>query len=308
MKSRTSRKNHWGLRASVAALLTCSAALFAGAPSAHADDLTASDILAKTRAAYAALSSYSESGRATMEMAGQTLTLTFELRLQRPNLYRVVWTPGMTPGGEVWSDGTGHYLLSAKPGPGAAETVQTQPSMKQALAKAGALSWSAAAVLPEAFFQQDCGDLFVAPVLSGRYPLTREADAAVGNVECFVVSCTLDMSQVPGKTKPGTNTATLWVDKQDFLLRQTRTRYVEKVDPKATVSDQAVDAAIKKTLEAQHKPVTPEAIAALRPQMKATMKQVQSTITAGFTAGLVFTQTHEAITVNQKFSPADFTR
>jgi hypothetical protein len=40
--------------------------------------------------------------------------------------------------------------------------------------------------------------------------------------------------------------------------------------------------------------------------MKAIMKQVQSTLKSGFESGVVFTQTHENIVVNEKFSPTDF--
>jgi hypothetical protein len=35
---------------------------------------------------------------------------------------------------------------------------------------------------------------------------------------------------------------------------------------------------------------------------------VQSTLKSGFESGVVSTQTHENISVNQKFSPADFAR
>jgi hypothetical protein len=83
---------------------------------------------------------------------------------------------------------------------------------------------------------------------------------------------------------------------------------VEKVDSSAPATDQAIDEAIKKSLEMQKKPVTPDAIAAMRPQMKAIMKQVQSTLKSGFEAGVVFAQKHENIAVNEKFLPADFTR
>jgi hypothetical protein len=100
----------------------------------------------------------------------------------------------------------------------------------------------------------------------------------------------------------------LWIGKRDFLIQQTRTRHVEKVDASAPPSDQAIDEAIKKSLEMQKKPVTPEAIAAMRPQMRAIMKQVQSTLKSGFESGVTFTQTHMNIVVNEKFSPADFTR
>jgi hypothetical protein len=54
--------------------------------------------------------------------------------------------------------------------------------------------------------------------------------------------------------------------------------------------------------------VTPEAIAAMRPQMRAIMKQVQSTLKAGFESGVVSTTTHQNIVVNKKFSITDFGR
>ena len=46
----------------------------------------------------------------------------------------------------------------------------------------------------------------------------------------------------------------------------------------------------------------------MRPQMRAIMKQVQSTLKSGFESGITFTQTHNNIAVNEKFSPADFIR
>jgi len=91
----------------------------------------------------------------------------------------------------------------------------------------------------------------------------------------------------------------LWIGKKDFLIHQTRTRYVEKADS----SDKAMDDAIKKALALQHKAATPDAIAEMRPQMKTIMEQLKSS----FTAGIISTQTHENIVVNQNYSPADFT-
>ena len=57
-----------------------------------------------------------------------------------------------------------------------------------------------------------------------------------------------------------------------------------------------------------HGPVTPEAVAAMRPQMRLIMKQVQGTIKSSFESGVVFIQTHENIVVNQRLSAADFVR
>ena len=178
--------------------------------------------------------------------------------------------------------------------------------MKTALTLATGLSGSAASTIPGAFFNQDLGDVFIAPVASGRYPLQKEPDAKVSDVDCFVVSSVLDFSKIPdNKGKPGTASTTLWIGKRDFLIHQCRTKYVEKMDSSAS-SDQAIDEAIKKALQAQSKPATPEAIAAMRPQMRAIMKQVQGTLKSSFESGVVFTQTHENIVVNRKFSPADF--
>jgi hypothetical protein len=181
--------------------------------------------------------------------------------------------------------------------------------MKQALARAAGPSWSSATAIPGAFFNEDVGDVFIAPVASGRHPLQREKDAKVGDVDCYVVSSVLDFSKIPdNKGKPGTASTMLWIGKRDFLIHQCRTKYVEKVDPTPAQIEQQIDEAIKQSLAMQNKPATPEAIAAMRPQMKAIMKQVQSTIKAGLEAGNVVTQTHENIVVNEKLSPAAFTR
>lgn len=276
-------------------------------------ELTAVDIAGRTRDAYAALSGYNDSGKVVSEMSDQSNSLKFNIRLQRPNLYRIDWTQaaadrGAVPpnNGVVWSDGSGDYLQTTADEPRKNAQPQNMHNMKMALAHATGFSWSVAAAIPGVFFNQDFGDVFVAPAIAGRYPLQKEKDGKVGKADCYVVSTVMDLSKVPNSGKPGTVSAMLWIGKKDFLIYQTRTRYVEKVDDNAVSSDQAIDDAIKKSLQLQNKPVTPEAIAAMRPQMKAIMKQVQTTLKAGFKAGIVMTQTHENISVDQKFSPADF--
>ncbi len=271
------------------------------------DNATAQEIAGKSREAYAALSSYSDRGTVVSEMAGQKNTLTFNTRLQRPNLYRIDWTPGTGLKGVVWSDGSGDYLLTTAAGQEENAKSQKMPSMTDGLTQAAGLSWSAASTTPGVFFNHDFGDAFFAPALSGRYPLKKENNAKVGDVDCYVVSSVMDLSKSPAKGKPGTASTMLWIGKSDFLIHQCRARYVEKVESGAP-SDSAIDEAIIKSLEMQNKPATPEAIAAMRPQMKAVMKQVQSTLKSGFESGIVFTQTRENIVVNEKYTPADFSR
>lgn len=301
--------------AGVAALLAGGAVRRARSQTAG-DGMTAQEIAAKSRAAYAALSSYRDSGTVVSEMNGQKQTLTFHTRLQRPNRYRIDWThetglkiPGCE-NGLAWSDGSGDYLLTAVAGEEKNAKSDKMQNMRMALGRATGPSWSAASTIAGAFFGQDLGDVFIAPVASGRYPLERGKDAQVGDVDCYQVSSVIDFSKIPApeREKPGIASTTLWIGKGDFLIHQTRTKYVEKVDSSALMTDQAIDEAIKKSLELQHKPATPEAIAALRPQMKTIMKQVQRTLKSGFEAGVVTTQTHENIVVDKKLSPADFAR
>ena len=314
MKTMTWLKFKFAIGVGMAALLAGGVATVAISQTSG-DGLTAQKIAEKSRDAYAALASYSDSGTVVSEIGNQNITTAFHLRLQRPNLYRVDWTQtgGMaTTEGLVWSDGSGDYSLMGDPTganmPGQASKLKKMPNMKAALSLATGLSTSAASTVPGAFFNQDLGDVFVAPVRSGRHPLQKEPDAKVGNVDCYVLSSTLDFSKIPDNGgKPGLAATTLWIGKQDFLIHQSRTKYVEKVDDSAT-GDQAIDNAIKKSLEMQNKPVTPETVAAMRPQMAAIMKQVQATLKSSFESGVVFTQTHENIVVNQKFSPADFAR
>ena len=314
MKTMTWLKLKFAIGIGVAAIIAGGAATVAVSQTSG-DGLSAQEIAEKSRAAYAALASYSDSGTVVYEMGSQKITTAFNLRLQRPNLYRIDWT--QTGGlaatkGLVWSDDSGDYSLMGDPMganvPEQAAKLKKMPNMKTALTQATGLSASAASTIPGAFFNQDLGDVFIAPVRSGRHPLQKEPDGKVGNVDCYVVSSTLDFSKIlDNGGKPGTAATTLWIGKQDFLIHQCSTKYMEKVDTSAT-SDQAIDEAIKKSLEMQNKPVTPEGIAAMRPQMTAVMKQVQATLKSSFESGVVSTQTHENIVANQKFTPADFAR
>ena len=309
MKIMTWMKLKFAASVGVAALLASGVATVAISQTSG-DDKLAQEIVAKSHDAYAALSSYSDSGTVVSQIAGQNVTTAFNTRLQRPNLYRIDWTQTagtFTSKGVVWSDGSGDNLqitapdfLTAASGQKKNDQPQKMPNMKTALALATPLSGSAASTIPGTFFKQDLGD-FTGPAASGRYPLKIEKEEMLGDVDCYVVSSEMiDLSKVPNIGKPGKVSTTFWIGKKDFLVYQTRTRYVEKADS----GDQAIDEAIKKSLKMQNKPVTPEAVAAMRPQMKAIMEQLKS----GFESGVVFTQTHENIVVNQKFSPADFAR
>ena len=177
--------------------------------------------------------------------------------------------------------------------------------LREALIKAAGMSYTAASLIPEIFFNQEYVDIYAYPVIAGKYPVKKEKDDSIGNAACYVVSAEQDLSKAG---KPGTVATTLWIGKQDFLIHQSRIRYVEQVEDSAAASDQALDEATKKSLEMQHQPITPEAIAAMRPQMRAIMKQVQSTLQAGLKSGMVITVTHQNITVNRNSPASAFAR
>jgi hypothetical protein len=126
----------------------------------------------------------------------------------------------------------------------------------------------------------------------------------IGGVDCYVFTSKLDATKLLAQTKLpenvgslGITTTTFWIGKRDHLIHQTRT----STEGMSITMPHQSDDNIKTILERQNKPVTPEAIVNWRTQMDAMMKQAQG-------AKFVFTETHENISVNQKFSPSDFSR
>lgn len=275
------------------------------------DKLTALEIAQQSKDAYAALSSYSDSGTVVAESTGGNVNTTFTTRLQRPNLYRVDWTqttshaPQST--GRVWSAGDGFFMQMSMGGREIYPTPVNQHTMQMSLGAASGVSSSASSTIPGAFF----GDLSKADVLglavmgaNKMIILTKEADAKIGDVDCHAFTSAIDPSKLPGGGKlpngmgtVGKTATTLWIGKKDHLIHQVR----QTIDTSSMSMPAMSDETIKTTLENLKQPATPTAIAAWRTQMQTAMKKAQG-------SKVVFTQTHENIVVNQKFSPADFAR
>jgi RNA polymerase sigma factor (sigma-70 family) len=310
MKMMTWMKLKFAAGVGVAALLAGSAVTVAISQTSGDDQLKPQEIAKQAQAAYAALSSYSDTGTAASEGGGQTQTTIFNIRLQRPNLYRIDWTGTggfYTSKGIVWSQGTGDFFEMGAAGQEKNAQPQKMKDMQMALASATGVSGQAAATIPGTFFNQSWGDVLKVAA-SGRSQLEKEGDERVGAVDCSVISSMLDPKKLPGQGKipnnggqVGTMTTTLWIGKQDHLIHQSRMT----MDGATIALPQESDANLKTILERQNKPVTPEAIAVLRKEMETINKQAQSALSSG---KFVFTQTHENIVVNHRFSPADFAR
>jgi RNA polymerase sigma factor (sigma-70 family) len=256
---------------------------------------TAQEIASQTQSAYAALSSYSDTGKNVATVAGQTITTTFNAKLQRPNLYRIDWTQATgfyTSKGIVWSDGTGDFWVASAAGQERTAKPEKVKDMQTALFSATAASSSTLSTIPALFFSQNWGSV----LRSAGQTLKRQRDESVNGVGCYVLSSSMDTGAA-GKTS-----TTLWIGKQDHFIHQTRMT-VEKISMATT--PQVSDAEIKKVLEMQNRPATPEAIAAFRPILDKTMKLTQDKMNSG---KFVYTQTHENISLNEQSSPSDFVR
>jgi len=259
--------------------------------------LAAQAIIKASQDAYTALSSYSDSGKVIAEVGGQTVTTTFNIRLQRPNLYRVEWSQAVTPsfstGGVVWSAGNGDFMLMKMAGQPSSKPRKEQ-DMQSALATATGVSGQASSTIPGTFFKQNWGNV-LNPAGS---TLQKQKDEPVGGLDCYVVSSSTGPIARQGKTVRNTTT-TLWIGKQDHLIHQTQMM----MEGASFALPQTSDSKIKAMLEEHNEPATPEAVAAARGRMEAGIKQAQAMLKSG---RFIFTQTHENISINEKFSPSDF--
>ncbi len=282
---------------------TCLVVLLAGsavtvAISQEADGgVTAREIAKQSQTAYAAFTSYSDTGTATSTGGGAGTKTTFTIRLQRPDLYRIEWSQGggfYTSKGAVWSDGNGDYLSY-----GAADKMGTAKSQKMqsremAIGGATGISGSAASDIPGTFFNMAWGGQ-LGIFTSGRVKAERGADEKIGDTDCFVVSSTLSPVKLPNNMgTSGTTTTRLWIGKQDYLIHQ-----IETTSEGGISNLKFTDESLKTILERAGKPATPEAIADLRKKIERDEKAAQN-------GKMVMTQTHENISINQKFSASDF--
>ena len=140
------------------------------------------------------------------------------------------------------------------------DSIQKYPDKERVLAGATGISGGAAGGIPGTFFKMNWGNQFGASMQSAK----RKRDEKVGDVDCYVLT----------EEKAG-RTHTLWIGKQDFLIRQ-----IENVTSAK---------ALKASLSAEAKK---------HPEIQAVL---QSNI--GDTKSI---ETHTNIVVIKLFSEADF--
>jgi hypothetical protein len=172
------------------------------------DSLSPVQIMEKTRAKYASLNSYSDGGYVVATLNDTVINTSFITRLARTNFYLISWqrnaesffSTNYSGAQAVWSSGCGNFLDTGL-GP------QTVESREIALAKARENSGGAAIAIPRAFFNLPWGS----PFGDSWFAEERKTDEKVGGVDCYVL-----ITEGEGRTR------TLWIGKQDFLIRQIR--------------------------------------------------------------------------------------
>jgi RNA polymerase sigma factor (sigma-70 family) len=271
-----------------AILLAGGAVTVAVSQNSDSEKWTPEEIIRKSQEAYAALSSYSDTGKSVDESGNQTETITFNIRLLRPALYRVEWSKSEVSGqfnqntiftrnsskGVIWSAGKENFLAIDTNAP-----KNTFQDLRMTLNYTRGLSGEASTTIPGVFFKLTWPAGYGGNVLDQTNAMIeRQKDETVNGVDCYVISCR------------HAGTTTLWIGKRDLLLHQTRTIVQEHNVP---LNDSEVEAVLK----SQNITATPEAIASVKKAMNPL--QVLKVIS---------TQTHENIVVNQKLSPADFQR
>jgi RNA polymerase sigma factor (sigma-70 family) len=310
MKTMTWLKIKFALGVGLVALIASGAATVAISQTSDGDKLTAQEIAKQAEDAYVGLSSYNDTGKVISEGDGQTTETTFNIRLQRPNFYRIDWTQtggSYTSKGIVWNDGSGNYFVmdaankidSAKP--------QKMQSMQLALGAAAGGSGSATAEIPGIFFNQNWGSQ-LSVISSPRAHVKRLSDEKIAETDCYVIQISFDLMEQPHDTNISSAkmTTQFWIGKQDHFIRQIKS--TSEVASMTQIKDENLkinDESLKAILERQGKSATPEAIAAMRARMEKSIKALQG---RKVILKHIFTQTGENISLNQKFSPSDFQR
>lgn len=234
------------------------------------DNSQASKIIQDSLAAYAALSSYDDTGRTVVEFNGRTETSTFSILLARTNLYKIEWAESnvlgstVTSRGAVWSAGDGDFVALSV---GDARYDAAPLKMGNPWAALGGfmgMSEGASSTIPEVFFDFDAGmnrlKFLTKPV--------QQKDEKIGTIDCWVLKNT----QI---RKGMTNTTSVWIGKQDRLVHQMRS-----VDERASTV-----------------PVPPDLEGSAKEGFQRAMQLMKIHIS---------TETHENISVNKTFKKADF--
>ena len=261
MKTMTWLKLKFAAGVGLATVLAGGVAMVAVSQTGNVDKPSVQEIVKQSQDAYAALTSYSDQGQTVSSIGSNAVAPhNFSIKLARPDLYRVEWTQDLgfyAQTGLVWSAGGGNFLKMTQ-----ASKPTLYSNMEGALSGATGISGGASGSIPGTFFKLNWGNKLGATMQTAK----RKPDEKIGDVDCYVLT----------QSKAG-RTQTLWIGKQDFLIRQ------YEQDTSA--------AAMQTMLEAQAK----------------THPEIQSMLQRGNLGGdAKSVETHTDLVLNQTIAKTDF--
>jgi predicted Ser/Thr protein kinase len=174
-----------------------------------ANNLSASNIVALMKLAYATVYTYRDTGWAIQEYGNEAWTNKFSEMLGRRNLYRIEVVTAQHPYSQTnrwWSDGeteswqSGGSIIFKNSNPASESSNLSQMNNDS--------------TVPALFYNLNWGNILKTMGYSSATELVRRKDEAVSGVDCYVLE----------RTDIGW---TVWVGKQDFLLRRYR-RFISK--------------------------------------------------------------------------------
>jgi hypothetical protein len=134
----------------------------------------------------------------------------FSIKLARPNLYLIQWTQDFgffETTGAVWSAGNGDFRLIQNSTTPAVHPTKYS-TLEMALSSATGVSGSASGSIPGTFFKMNWGNKLGVDMQTA----TSKPDEKIDGIDCYV----LTQTKVWG-------IQTIWIGKQDFLIRQIET-------------------------------------------------------------------------------------
>ena len=169
-------------------------------------DLSATNIVAMIKQAYASLSTYRDTGWTVHQWGDAVWTNEFSQIFGRTNCYLIELITAQLPNSHTnrwWSDGNGDYMQSIT------------PTIHKSFDLGGNVSIvNDDSTAPALFFDLRWGNILDTLTFSSNAELIRQQDEIVGGIDCYVL------------TQPNIG-LTIWVGKQDFLIR----RYRKSVSP-----------------------------------------------------------------------------
>jgi hypothetical protein len=267
--------------------------MISAASVAYAGEPTVQQILDRVAEKYKAMQTYQCEGSVVGEGTNgdkARIETSFSMKLRKGNLYLITWSKKLTKrkdavlSGAVWNTGAQPFFSSGVP---AKQLCFKMPDDTTALAYAAAESHGAAGRIPALFFSATIPNLDSSFHL---YALKLEPSAKLDGEDCYVIrGSALEAIRV-----------TLWISRQDYLIRQ----YINSGGSAADVAAEAqqmTDQQLEQALKEMGLPSTPEDRAKTREQMKKDAEAMERMKMSGWSD-----EEHYTGISSPELKPADF--